>query len=135
MRGIIYIIIVLVTLSSCNQKREIVKKEITKIDVYYIPFGILFPTQSDESSIREIKSYLIKDSLEIENVKNQIKNLVETGSNKFNKNNIYLLCDFYTKDEKAFTLMFDKNFIDINGKTYDENERLINLLINNKPDN
>ena len=129
MKRIVYIIMVLVALNSCNQKKEINQSEITKIDVYHIPFELLFPTQSDESSIRKVESYIIEDNVMIAKIKNQITNLSNAESNKFNKSNVYLLCDFYTKDEIAFTLMFDKNYIDVDGSSYNHNELLIDMLI------
>lgn len=129
MKKTLIIFLVALCLLSCKQEFDIEKYDITKIEVFYVPFGILTPTQSDEKSIRGIKSYLIEEDSAISNIKNQIKKLSKSESETFNKNSIYLLCDFYTKDNKAFTLMFDKNFIDINGKTYDDNESLIDMLI------
>ncbi len=129
MKQVVFIIMALVVLNSCNQKKEISQSEVTKIEVYHIPFELLFPTQSDESSIRKVKSYLIEDNATIENIKKQIANLSSAESNKFNENSIYLLCDFYTKDGKAFTLKFDQNYIDIDRSSYDNSERLIGSLI------
>lgn len=130
MNKLIVIFLVAFCLQSCKQKFDVGQYNITRIEVYHISFDLLFPTQMEEESVRKIKSYQIDDSSQINNIVRYIKDLSETESGKeFNENQVYLVCDFYTKDEKAFTLMFDKNFIDINGKTYDDNESLINMLI------
>ncbi len=130
MKKLIILIVLIFNLNSCESSFKAEKYEITKIDVFYIPFGVLAPTQSDENSIRKLKSYQLENVSEIENIKKELKSLSKSDyGKKFNENSIYLVCDFFTKDGKAFTLMFDKNHIEIEGKTYDNNERLINSLI------
>lgn len=132
MKKFIFLIIVIFNLTSCETKFDVEKYEVTKIDVFHIPFSVLAPIQSDESSIRKLKSYQFENASKIKSIKKEIKSLSKSDySKKFNENNIYLVCDFYTKDSKIFTLMFDKNHIEIEGKTYDNNENLINMLINN----
>lgn len=128
MKYVVFIIIALIVLNSCNQKKEISQSEVTKIEVYHIPFELLFPTQSNESSIRKVKNYSIVDNATIKEIKMQIANLSSSKWNKFNENNIYLLCDFYTKDGRTFTLKFDKNYIDIDGSSYHNNVSLISIL-------
>lgn len=130
MNRLIVIFLVTFCLLSCKQEFDVGQYDITKIEVYHISFDLLFPTQMEEESARKTKSYQIDDSSQIDNIVGYIEDLSATKSGKeFNKNQVYLVCDFYTKDDKAFTLMFDKNFIDINGKTYDDNESLIDMLI------
>ncbi|WP_271768738.1 hypothetical protein [Aquimarina algiphila] len=130
MNRLIVILLVAFCLLSCKQEFDIEKYDIARIEVYHISFELLFPTQMVEESVRETKSYQIDNSSKIDNIVEQIKSSsrVKSGAG-FNKNQVYLVCDFYTKKDKAFTLMFDKNFIDLNGKTYENNELLINTLI------
>ncbi len=130
MKKNIIIILLAFSINSCESGFDIEKYEITKIEVFHIPFGILAPTQSDESSIRKLKGYHINNNSKIENIKTEIKNLSKASfTDKLNDNHIYLVCDFYTKDKKVFTLFFDKNLIQLDGKTYENKEELINLLI------
>jgi hypothetical protein len=130
MKKTLIIFLVTFCLLSCKQDFNVEKYDITKIEVHHISFDLLFPTQMDEESTRNTKSYIISDDKAIDNITEQIKSLSKSKSTiKFNKNQVYLVCDFYSKEGKSFTLMFDKNTIDINGKSYDENESLINSLI------
>lgn len=129
---LIIIYIISFCLFSCKQKFDIDKHEITKIEVHYIPFDIMFPVSNatNEESIRGVKSYQIDDTLKIDNIVNQIKGLLQVKSGrKFNKDYIYLICDFYTKEGKAFTLMYDQRIVDIDGKLYENNDYLIRMLI------
>ena len=129
MNRLIVIFLVALCLLSCKQEFDIEKYDIVRIEAYHISFELLFPTQMVEESVRETQSYQIDNSAKMDNIIEQIKSLSRVESGKeFNKNQVYLVCDFYTKEDKAFTLMFDKNFIDINGKTYDNNEQLISML-------
>ena len=120
------------TLIGCNSKLEIEKFNITKIEVFYVPFGITPPSQSDELSLRKIPSFIISDSEMIGAIKNEIQDLSKSKfGKKMNKNSIFLACDFYEKDTVVFSLLYDKNVININSKDYSENETLIHLLVKN----
>lgn len=128
MKRLFILTIICLSLVSCEKRKNIEDYDISKIEVFYVSFGVLTPTPLDEQSIREVKSYFIEDITTIDSIKSEIKNLIKLEKKQF-VNNIYLICDFYSNDDKVYTLMFDKGTINIDGIEYKENEKLINLLI------
>lgn len=132
MKKFLIMLFTVFALIGCNSKLEVQKFNITKIEVFYIPFSITPPTQSDELSLREIPSFIISDSEMITAIKNEIQDLSKSGFNKkINRNSIFLACDFYEKDSLVFSLLYDKNIINIKNNDYAENETLIDLLVKN----
>lgn len=130
MNKLIVFFLIVFCLTSCKKEFNVENHDVTNIEVYHTPFDLLFPTQLNEDSARKIRSFQINDSLEIKSIINEIRSLSKIKPREeFNKNQIYLICDFYTNENKSFTLMFDKNFISLNGETYNNNERLIDVLI------
>lgn len=128
MKKSILIILLTSLLSSCDSKLYIEKYEITKIEVFHVPFDIP-PLQMNESSIRKIKSYQFQNKSEIKSIIEEMKHLSKTSFfNEINDNNIYLISDFYTKEKKVLSLVFDKNLIELNGRTYKNHETLINYI-------
>jgi len=89
MNKLIVIFLVTFCFLSCKQEFDIEKYDIVKVEVYHIPFELLFPTQTEEESVRKTKSYQIDNSLKTDNIVEQIKNLskVKSGA-EFNKNQV-----------------------------------------------
>lgn len=118
---------------SCQVKPKIEKYNITRIHVFYTPFSISFPIGSTEDDARLVSKVELTDTLRIKQIKEEILNLSSSSMlDDFYANNVYLVCDFFSKDKKVFSLIFDKNTIKINGKLYKNNTKLINSLISSK---
>lgn len=136
MKKSIIVVFVVLLFIGCGSNLSVEKYSITKIEVFYIPFDVLSPVQSDEQPLRKIPSFMISDAHEIDEIMAQVKNLKNSGFNKkLNRNHLYLACDFYEKEGKAFSLLYDKNIINIQGDDYGENKNLIEFLIKNKRTN
>ena len=127
------VFISLFSVISCQVKPKIEKYNITHIHVFYTPFDISFPIGSTEEDARLVAKIELTDTLKIKQIKEEILNLSNSSIlDDFYANNVYLVCDFFSKDKKVFSLIFDKNTIKINGKLYKNNTKLINSLISSK---
>jgi|TARA_B100000780_G_scaffold80054_1_gene54444 hypothetical protein len=123
------IILICFLFFGCTKEIKIDRNQLTKIDVYYIPFDILSPVESKEG---DIKLDIYKKTI-IGNDLNEISVLLENlkldKNNNFNENNVYLRADFFNSDKEILRVLFDKKTFFILGSEYKNDEKLIELLI------
>jgi len=130
MRTIFFMILTCLLLS-CNSKVETGNYSIDKIEFYYIPFDINIPIQSYESSLRVQKpDNVITNKLIIEDIIEEVGEIQKNKtSESFNEGNVYLIIDFFDKNQKKYSLLYDKRLFRLGEKTYSNVEN-IDVILN-----
>lgn len=123
-----YIIIFLIFFASCANN-NLLNEEIDKIEIHYIPFHISSPVGFTINDFKNKNFISITDSEDLKHIKNELLNLkVIKDDYEFSNTSIHLLCDFFNKGDKIFTLLHDTNYILIDGKTFKTSDELVKLL-------
>jgi hypothetical protein len=110
---------------------DIREYKIDQITIYDVGLGVLTPTPITEESIRNQEPYEIRNKDSIDLIKEYISKLKPSKYDRIVEN-IYMVSDFYYKGKKLYTLRFDKGEIELNGKVYEKNDTLIEILYRNE---
>lgn len=109
---------------------NIKEDKIDKITIYDVGLGVLTPIPITEEDIRSQEPYEIRNKDSIDLIKEHISKLKPSKYGRIVEH-IYLVSDFYYKDKKLYTLRFDKDEIEFDGKVYERNGTLIEILYRN----
>lgn len=130
MKKYTYIIFLIFFIGCTNN--NFLNKDIDKIEIHYIPFHISSPIGFTINNFRNKNFISITDSEDLKHIKNELLNLkVIEDDYEFSNTSIHLLCDFFNKEDKIFSLLHDTNCISIDGKIFKTNEKLVELLTEN----
>ena len=102
---------------------------ITHIEVYETPFSITGPLHYTEKEARTWEPYKINEKKDLNEIRELLMLLIESGRKKINYTNIYLTCDIYLSNGKKMVLYYDKFKIKLNGIIYENSPALITKLV------
>ena len=123
-------ILLLLFILSCNDT-YVDYSQIERIETVYIPFGINFPIDIEDSAVKiGGEKSIITDEVELKEISKLLKNLVPSKMKNIRvRDNVYLKSEIKLKsNNKKIILITNKQFILLNNKVYEYSDSLINTL-------
>lgn len=124
------VLIFSLTLFSCT---SLIKpkdcEELEKIEVFSVGYpNLTFAIRQSESDVRKNQQKVISDGTKLRRIEYLIKKLGKCEDKDKRLGSIMGVCDFYCKDGKKYTLLYDSFFTTINNSFYCNDTILIKEL-------